>query len=91
MLVAQLCLTVCNPMDCSRQSLSMEFSRQECWSGLPFPFSEDLPHPGIKPASPALQADCLLSEAPGKPYSLYYFLPSAYFEFSDLFSLLFFF
>ena len=38
-------------------SLSMEFSRQECWSGLLLPFPEDLPNPGIKPGSPALQAD----------------------------------
>ena len=36
---------------------SMEFSRQEYWSGLSFPSPEDLPHPGIKPGSPALQAD----------------------------------
>ena len=45
--------------------LSMEFSRQECWSGLPFPSPEDLPDPGIEPRSPALQADSLLSELPG--------------------------
>ena len=37
--------------------LSMEFSRQEYWSGLLFPSSEDLPEPGIEPRSPALQAD----------------------------------
>ena len=46
---------------------SMGFSRQEYWSGLPFPSPEDLPNPGIKPRSPALQADALLSEPPGKP------------------------
>ena len=46
---------------------SMEFSRQEYWSGLPFPSPEDLPNPGIEPGSPALQADALLSEPPGKP------------------------
>ena len=45
---------------------SMGFSRQECWSGLPFPSSGDLPDPGIEPESPALQADDLLSEPPGK-------------------------
>ena len=44
--------------------LSMGFSRQEYWSGLPSP--EDLPNPGIKPESPALQADSLLFEPPGK-------------------------
>ena len=45
--------------------LSMGFSRQEYWSGLPFPFPEDLPNPGIKPGSPTLQADALPSEPPG--------------------------
>ena len=42
--------------------LSMEFSRQEYWSGLPFPSPGDLPDPGIKPGSPALQANSLSSE-----------------------------
>ena len=46
---------------------SMGFSRQEYWSGGPFPSPQDLPHPGIKPRSPALQADSLLSEPPEKP------------------------
>ena len=41
-------------------SLSMGFSRQEYWSGLPFPSPGDLPDPGIEPRSPALQADALL-------------------------------
>ena len=45
----------------------MEFSGPESWSGLPFPFPEDLPDPGIEPRSPALQAESLLSEPPGKP------------------------
>ena len=40
----------------------MEFSRQEYWSGLPFPSPEDLPDPGIEPGSPALRADALPSE-----------------------------
>ena len=48
-------------------SLSMGFSRQEYWSGLPFPSPGDLPDPGIEPRSPALQADALPSEPPGKP------------------------
>ena len=43
---------------------SMGFSRQEYWSGLPFPSPEDLPDPGIKPRSPTLQADALTSEPP---------------------------
>ena len=47
--------------------LSMGFSRQECWSGLPFPSSRDLPDPGIEPRSPTLHADALPSEPPGKP------------------------
>ena len=46
--------------------LSMEFSRQEYWSGLPCPSPEDLPDPGIEHRSPALQADSLLSEPPGR-------------------------
>ena len=46
---------------------SMGFSRQEYWSGLPFPSPGDLPDPGIEPGSPALQADALTSEPPGKP------------------------
>ena len=48
-------------------SLSVGFSRQEYWSGLPFPSPGDLPDPGIEPRYPALQADALPSEPPGKP------------------------
>ena len=44
----------------------MEFSRQDYWSGLPFPSPVDLPNPGIEPGSPAQQADALPSEPPGK-------------------------
>ena len=48
--------------------LPMEFSRQEYWSGLPFPPPGDLPNSGIKPGSPALQVDFFLSSEPlGKP------------------------
>ena len=46
---------------------SMGFSRQEYWSGLSFPSPGDLLNPGIKPGSPALQAESLPSEPPGKP------------------------
>ena len=46
---------------------SIEFSRQEYWSGLPFPFPGDPPDPGIKPRSPVLQADSLLFEPSMKP------------------------
>ena len=67
-LVAQLSLTFCDLRDCTHQApLSIKFSRQEHWSGLPFPPSGNLPHPEIKPASPALQADSLYSEPSGKP------------------------
>ena len=48
-------------------SLSMGFSRQEYWSGLPFPSPGDLPDSGIEPGSPALETDVLTSEPPGKP------------------------
>ena len=51
---------------------SMGFSRQEYWSGLPFPSPGDLPDPGMEPRSPALQADALLSELVGKPYIPYF-------------------
>ena len=47
--------------------LSLEFSRQEYWSGLAFPSPGDLPNPGVKPRSPELQEDSLPSEPPGKP------------------------
>ena len=50
--------------------MSMEFSRQEYWSGLPCPFSGELPYSGSEPRSPALQADSLGSEPPGKPSEL---------------------
>ena len=67
--VAQSCLTLCHPVGCSRQApLSMGFSRQEHWSGVPCLPSGDLPNPGIKPVSPISPAvDSLLSEPLGKP------------------------
>ena len=55
--VAELCLALCDPMDCSvayQAPMSMELSRQEYWSGLPFPSLGDLPDPGIEPRSPTL-------------------------------------
>ena len=60
--VAQSCPTLCDPVDCSPPGFSMRFSRQEYWSGLPFPSPGDLPDPEIEPWSPALQADTLTSE-----------------------------
>ena len=72
MLVAQWCLTLGDPVACSRQApLSMGFPRQEYWSGLPLPSPGDLPTTGNEPWSPALQADSLLSEPPGKPRYMY--------------------
>ena len=52
--------------------LSMEFSRQEYWTGLPVPSLGDLPDPQIKPRSPALQADALPYETPGKLETISY-------------------
>ena len=54
-------------MDCSLPGSSVhEIFQAKYWSGLPFPSPVDLPNPGIEPRSPALQADALLSEPPGK-------------------------
>ena len=58
--VAQLCLTLCDPMP-------MGFSSPEHWSGQPFSFPGDLPNPGIEPRSPTLQADSLPAEPQEKP------------------------
>ena len=71
--VAQLCLTLCDPMECSLpicpcnslkwiSSLSMKFSKQEYWSRLPFSSPGDFPDPGIEPGSPQLQVDSLPSD-----------------------------
>ena len=57
-------------MGCSPSGSSLPgFPRQEYWSGLPFPPPGNLPRPGIKPTSPALQADSLLSEPRGEPFT----------------------
>ena len=65
--VAQSCLTLCDPMDCSPPGSSIYgILLQEYWSGVPFPSPRDLPDTGIEPRSPALEADALLSEPPGK-------------------------
>ena len=52
----------------------MGFSRQEYWSGLPFPSPGDLSDPGIEPGSPAMQVDSLPSEPPGNPSFLWVYL-----------------
>ena len=63
----QVLLTLATPLTIACQApLSMGFSRQEYWSGLPFPSPGDLPDPGIEPRSPAMQADSL----PAKLYPL---------------------
>ena len=67
--VAQSCPTLCDPMDCSLPGSSVHgIFQQGCWSGLPFPSPGDLPDPGIEPRPPALQADALPFELPGKPF-----------------------
>ena len=67
-LFAQSCPTLGDPMDCSPPGSSVHgILRQEYWNGLPFTSPGDLPAPGIKPASPALQADALPSELLEKP------------------------
>ena len=66
-LVAKSCPTLAAPWTVACQApRSVGFSRQEYWSGLPFPFPGNLPNPGVKPRSPALQADSLLTELRGK-------------------------
>ena len=66
--VAQSCRLFVTPWNVAYQApLSMGFSRQEYWSGLPFPSPGDLPNPGIELWSPTLQADTLPSEPSGKP------------------------
>ena len=68
-LVAKSCLTLATPCSVAHQApLSMGFSKQEYWSGLPFPSPGDLPSPGIKPASHTLQADSLLTEPQWKSF-----------------------
>ena len=75
--MAQFCLTLCDPETVAQQApLSLEFSRQEYWSGLPFPSPGDLLEPGIELRSPAMQVDSLPSEPPGKTFNLNYLLKS---------------
>ena len=73
-LVTQSCLSVIAQTVASQAPLSMEFSRQEYWNGLPFLSPGDLSDPGIEPGFPALQADSLLSE-PARKSGIYLFIP----------------
>ena len=67
-LVIKSCPTVVTPWTVARQApLSMGFSRQEYWSGLPFPFPGDLPDSEIKATSPALAGKFFTAEPPGSP------------------------
>ena len=69
--VAQLCLTLCDPMDYHQPgSIIHGIFQARVLDGLPFPSPGDLPNPGIEPRSPTLQADALLSEPQGKPYTV---------------------
>ena len=63
--VAQLCPTLCDPMDYAAPGILQARTRE--WVAYPFPSPADLPNPGIKPGSPALQVDSLPTELPGKP------------------------
>ena len=72
--VAQLPLTLCDPMDYIQ---SLEFSRPEYWSGQPFPSPGNLPNPGIEPRSSALQVDSLPTELFWKPVGLVFIVHSA--------------
>ena len=68
-LVAKSWQTLVTSWTVARQApLSMGFSRQEYWNGLPFPPPGDLPDPGMEPGSPALQEDFLLTELRGEPW-----------------------
>ena len=89
-LVTQSCLTLCDPLNCSPKApLVMGFSRQEYWSGSPFPSPGDLPNSGIKSRCPTLQADSLPCDIPGKPLlgaSMSHVLARMLYELSHLIS-----
>ena len=71
-LVTKSCPTLCDPMDCTiayQAPPPMGFSRQEHWSGLPFPFPGDLLNPGIEPESPEL-ADGFFTTEPPRNYGI---------------------
>ena len=86
--VAQSCPTFVTLWTIAYQAPpSMGFSRTEYWSGLPFRFPGALPDPGIEPGSPALEADSVTSEPPGKPYTaLEHFPPGKYYTVGSRYS-----
>ena len=70
MLAAQLCPTLCDLINCSPPGFFvLGISQERVLEWVAIPFSRDLPNPGIKPRSPALQADSLLAEPQGKPFA----------------------
>jgi len=73
-LVAQLCPTLCDPVDCIalQVPLSMGILQARILKWVPMPSSGDLPNPGIEPRSPELQTDSLPAELPGKPHRTVY-------------------
>ena len=69
--VAELCPTLCNPLGVTHNApLSMGFSRQEYWSGLPFPSPEDLLDPGIEPVSLVLASAFFTTQPPEMPHEI---------------------
>ena len=76
---AQSCPTVTLWTVACQAALPMEFSRQEYWSGLPFPPPENVPHPGIEPQSPTLAGRLFTTEQPGMPIFLLVLLPLFFF------------
>ena len=70
----QLCLILCNPVDCSSPGFSRYSPGTNTAVDKPFPSSGDLVNPGIEPRSLALKADSLTSEPPGKPWEFLFML-----------------
>ena len=77
----QLCVTL---WTVTARWVSMGFSKQEYWSGLPCPPPKDLPDQGIEPTAPALQVDSLPTKPPGKPHKVVYYLHIIYTSFHIL-------
>ena len=86
-LVAKSCLTLETPWILARQAPLSSFSRQDYWSGLPFPSPGDLPDPGIKSLSPALQANSSPTEPPVFKYLLPFTRVGDYIWVGQMFSL----